>query len=207
MAGHAALFTGLSRLAAPQPRPDFARRAVLAATAPPLRQKPARRAWLAVATAFASAAAMLLAVSLVWYARHRAPPVLARPTPAPTAIAAGGTRGRGFALTQPALSQRRLSPARMPTVTSADLFLQAPGLPGRLHNYRGAIDDLVTALPEAGYRLEEMEHLAPGLRPLRVSLSMIWETLCRTIPGTQYDSPSTPPRRTSTWWLEPMRVA
>jgi hypothetical protein len=200
----AALAAAFSLRQAPQPRGDFARRVVLAATAAPVRRNSARNTWLAIGTALASAAAVLVAVSLAWYSRQTSETVVAQ-TSLRRPIAAG-PRGRGFALTQPALTQQRLSPAQVRGVTGADLILEAPGLPSRL-NYRGAIDELVTALPEAGYRLEQMENVAPGLRPLRLSLSAIWETLCRTIPGSQHDSPATKPRRTSNWWLEPIRVA
>src|SRR5207244_7517560 len=85
-ADQAVLLTGLSRRAAPQPRPDFARRAVLTATAPTQRRHQARRAWLAGATALASAAAMLLAVSLAWYARFSGRDVVAGPGPSPRAF-------------------------------------------------------------------------------------------------------------------------
>jgi len=200
----AALLAGFSRRHAPQPPADFARRVVLTSTAAPLRRNSGRKKWLAIGMALASAAAVLLAVSLAMYSRPTSPAVVAQPSL--RRPMAAGSRGRGFAITQPALTQQGMSRAQMPQVTGADLILEAPGLPGRL-NYRGAIDELVTALPEAGYRLEQMEYVAPGLRPLRLSLSAIWETLCRTIPGSQQESPTTKPRRTSNWWLEPIRVA
>ena len=200
----AALLADFSRRHAPQPRADFSRRVVLAATVAPLRRNSARKTWLAIGTALASAAAVLLAVSLAMYSRPTSTAVVAQAS-LRRPIAAG-PRGRGFAITQPVLSHQQISRAQMPQVTGADLILEAPGLPGRL-NYRGAIDELVTALPEAGHRLEQMEYVAPGLRPLRLSLSAIWETLCRTIPGSQQESPTTKPRRTSNWWLEPIRVA
>ena len=202
----ATLLAGFSQRTAPQPGRDFARRVVLASIAPAYRKHPSRRAWFAAAAALASAAAMLMAVSLVWYARYATPHVVARPASSSRPMVSARPRSRGFSVAQPALSQRRLPAPRSAAITGADLLLEAPGLPGRL-NYRGAIDELVTVLPEAGYRLEQMEHVAPGLRPLRMSLSAIWETLCRTIPGSHQDSPSKPPRRTSNWWLEPIRVA
>jgi hypothetical protein len=200
----AALLAGFSRRQAPQPRADFARQVVLAATAASLRRNSARKTWLAIGVALASAAAVLLAVSLALYSRQTNEPVVAQPSL--RRPIAPGPRSRGFAITLPAPMQQQLSPAKLRGVTGADLILEAPGLPGRL-SYRGAIDELVTALPEAGYRLEQMEYVAPGLRPLRLSLSAIWETLCRTIPGSQQESPTTKPRRTSNWWLEPIRVA
>jgi len=198
-----ALLAGLSRRTSPRPESDFARRVLLASTAASYGHDPSRRAWLVAGTVLASAATMLLAVSLAWIARQTTPTVAEQPANSARAVA---TARPGFAVAQSGVSHRRIPPPRTTVITGADLLLEAPGLPGRL-NYRGAIDELVTVLPEAGYRLEQMEHVAPGLRPLRMSLSAIWETLCRTIPGTQQDSPSKPPHRTSNWWLEPMRVA
>ena len=92
-------------------------------------------------------------------------------------------------------------------MTSADLLLEAPRLPTRFRTYRGAMDELAVAFPGAALRLDEMEHLAPGIRPLRASLAMIWDTLCRTIPTARGDAPRPQRGRTSLSPFESMRVA
>jgi len=76
----------------------------------------------------------------------------------------------------------------------------SPGsLPERLREYRGAIDNLAIALPGAAEQLDQMEQLAPGLRPFRLSLALLWNTLCRTIPGACSEEPAEPRERTSDW--------
>src|SRR5205085_11140441 len=106
---------GFSRRLAPQPRGDFARRVVLAATAAPLRRNPARKTWLAIGAALASAAAVLVAVSLAWYSRQTSEPVAVQPSL--RRPIAPGPRGRGFAITLPALTQPRFSPPQLRGVT------------------------------------------------------------------------------------------
>ena len=70
-------------------------------------------------------------------------------------------------------------------MSGADLLIAAPRLPAHLREYRGAIDDFVVSLPAAASRLEEMERVAPGIRPLRASFSIIWETLSLSIPAAE----------------------
>src|SRR5436190_4347620 len=70
LADHASLFAGLSRMNTSALRRDFAR-CVVAAAAPAMPPVAARRSvgrtWLALGADLASAAAMLLAISLVWH--------------------------------------------------------------------------------------------------------------------------------------------
>ena len=209
LADHASLFAGLSRMNMPALRRSFASRVVTAAAPVTTRFVAPRstdRTWLALGAALASAAAMLLAISLVWHARHRDAGLADNANPAPSWF--GGSRSRlpGLAIAQPPYGGRKSAGRNAPAMTSADFFLAAPRLPSRLSAYRGAIDELAVAFPDAARRLDEMEHLAPGIRPLRASLAMIWDTLCRTIPTTRSD-PSAPPNRTSLGWFEFTRIA
>src|SRR5689334_13677747 len=72
----AAVLAGLSRITAPSLDADFSRR-VVALAVPQLRR--ATRSWSvrpvswALGVALSSAAAMLLAISIVWYAHRREP--------------------------------------------------------------------------------------------------------------------------------------
>ena len=204
LAGQQMLLEGLSQLATPTLRRDFAQRVVAEVATRPAAPRVGRR-WISLAACLASAAAMLLAVSLVWYAR-RTRPVLDRPFDTAHRSAAL-PRQNALAMVQSGGSQRPTAQRQRPALTGADLLLEAPRLPGHLLSYRAAIDDLGTTLPEAVERLDEVERLTPGIRPLRVSLYMIWDTLCRTIPGARVDSPPPNRGRTSLRWLEPVRLA
>jgi hypothetical protein len=178
LAGHDALLSGLARAATPPLGRDFARRVIAATSAGPApgRVHSAQRGWLAIGAALASAAAMLIGLSLAWRARDSDPAAIAGPTTA--------SRGR-------------------PSLTGADLLIQAPRFPNHV---RTSFDELAIALPGAVDRLDEVEQIAPGIRPLRVSLFLIWDTLCRTVPGVR-DSEPQPRERTTHWALELMRVA
>jgi hypothetical protein len=205
LAGHEALLVGVSRLAPPAIRRDFAHRVVAAAALPPvpaaLPQRPRRR-WLAAGTALASAAAMLIAASLVWYAQHNGPAGSAPGEAARQSFVASGRRAGGFAMTH--VPSNRAAPSRKkPAMTGGDWLIQAPRLPD---HFRNSFDELAVALPGAVERLDEVEQIAPGIRPLRLSLSMIWDTLCRTIPGAR-EVESKPRQRTSLVRIEPAQLA
>jgi hypothetical protein len=47
------------------------------------------------------------------------------------------------------------------------------------------MDNLAISLPETVQRLDEVEHYAPGIKPIRISLGVLFETLWRALPGTQ----------------------
>jgi len=50
--------------------------------------------------------------------------------------------------------------------------------------YGVALADMATSsLPDAVERMEEVERYAPGIRPIRVSIAMLWNALWRSIPG------------------------
>jgi hypothetical protein len=88
-------------------------------------------------------------------------------------------------------------------MTGADVLIGATRFPGQLRSY-----ELNFTLPEAVERFEEVERLAPGIRPLRASFSVIWDTLCRTIPGVRESEADGKPReRTSYRLIECVQIA
>jgi hypothetical protein len=192
LAEHQMLLLGTSRLEAPAPGPDFSRRVVLAAVADRPRAI-AKIRWQtgpAIVAVLASAAAMLLAISLTWLSRSGNP--------------AGNkdvlwTSFSGFGVTTPPYERKGPQKAGG-NFTIADVLLQTPHLPQRFGAYRSQID-LAVALPAAAQRLDQIEQIAPGLRPLRASLSVIWETLMLTIPAPVSDS-SQPQRDGIGSWFE-----
>jgi len=129
---------------------------------------------------------MLIAVSIVWLSR-------ADSGASPNALASSGIRlwMRGFGIATPPRIQPIEQRTAAGTMTIADVLLQTPRLPRRLGAYRDRID-LAVALPAAAQRLDEFEQMAPGLRSLRASFSMIWETLFLSIPAPASDSSTTP---------------
>ena len=207
LAGQRLLLSGLRRLPIPPLRSDFSQRVVIKVGASPVRSVSASRIWLAVGAVLASAAAVLLAVSIVWYARRGGPQITAnQPHPAVPHVA-GPARlpSRGLTtLDQPLVKKKRSADSNRyasdrpsgapfperpePTLPPPDWLIEAPRLPQHL---RGSIDNLSVTIPETAQRLHEMEHLAPGLRPLRVSLTRIWDTLCSPLPSapTSTDAP------------------
>ena len=193
-----ALLSGLSRVRTPLLPSNFAQRVVLAAevqtSQAALRFRRLHRPiWRVAGALLAAAATMLLAVGTLWYARHREPVVAENGDAAsPPVRARGGFRG--FAVATPPRAGRKSSKHASSPVTSADLLLEAPRLPSRL---RGSLGEIAMGLPDAARRLDELEQLAPGLRPLRASLSLIWDTLCRTIPTGRSQSPEPARPRTS----------
>ena len=212
LAGQRALVTGLRQLAVPATGRDFARRVVAEVASPPVRSLPPSRAWLAIGAVLASAAAVLLAVSLVWYARSRGPAIAGnrQPQPAQRSIVASRPPSRGLTtIDQPILKkhrstedQRRSSdlsnsaPSRAPeavALSGSDWLVEAPRLPEHL---RDSLDNLAVTIPETVERLDQMQQRAPGMRPIRVSLTRIWDTLCGTIPGVA--SPAQPPSKSRT---------
>lgn len=201
------LLASLSRLKVPQLEADFSKRVVALAVAeirPARTPSPLRRISWALGVALTAAAAMLMAISAVWYAHRR-----------DLSMVAGNTAQAPFDPLSPRLPliSGILAPPRFgpkpvappaPTakITIADVLLESPRLPSRLHGYRGALDDLAIA-----QHLEEFEQLAPAIRPLRASLAIIWDTLCRTIPTTRSDSSQPPRDGTGYFTTRPLCVA
>jgi hypothetical protein len=194
-----ALLAGLSQLKVPSLDSAFAQRVVALAAAkvhPARAPWPLRRISWALGVALSSAAAMLLAISAVWYS-HRPALTIADASSAPARVTSGSRFPRFAFLAPPYFGQKPIArPAPTSKITIADVLLESPRLPSRLHGYRGALDELAIA-----ERLDEFEQFAPAIRPLRASLAVIWDTLCRTIPNTHSDPP--PPARDGTGCLLP----
>jgi hypothetical protein len=198
LAGQQALFAGLKhRPLAATVSTGFADRVVAQSGATFLvgnRVSPAR-AWWAVATVLSTAAAVLLIVSLVWQARRGNVPRLDNnvvnrdpATPAHERLAPNG-RAPGSNL---AMSQ-------------SDWLIEAPRLPSHIRgSYRGTLDNLAVALPETVQRLDEVEHYAPGIRPIRISFGLMFDALWRTLPGSRDEDR---PTRTSYRAIELQQIA
>lgn len=203
LAGQAALFAGLERTPVAEIPHDFALRIVHAAHSPELQPAPARqRHWLAIGLGLATAATVLLAFSALWMSRSRSADQLAITRPAAVWWKRSRQPAGNFAMLQPGTRLGTKRPAPSLGITGADLLIEVPRLSAHLWHYSGAIDDFVIALPDAALSLEEMEQLAPGIRPLRISLALIWDTLCRTIPGGRGEATSQPPEQTGGWRIE-----
>src|SRR5262245_172997 len=84
--GQRLLLSGVRKLTMPELGEDFSRRVMAQVVVRPAAVVSAGRAWLALGVILASAAAVLLAVSVVWYARHRGAQ-FARKEPSPAHIA------------------------------------------------------------------------------------------------------------------------
>jgi hypothetical protein len=188
LAEHVALVAALSRLDQPQPGPEFARR-VVAVAAPAMPRLATKFRWQTgptIVAVLASAAAMFIAVSMVWLSRGAS-------NASQNAVASSGIRFwiSGFGIHTPPRIQSMKPRSATDAMTIADVLLQTPRLPRRLGAYRDRID-LAVALPAAAQRLDEFEQMSPGLRSLRASFSMIWETLLLSIPAPASDSSTTP---------------
>jgi len=203
LADHELVLATVVHLPNISPPSGFARRVVAQAAAQhqPMRKVPASRTWLAISTLLAAAAAMLLAVSLVWYVRQgepiavdqnqidrdQGPAIVGQESPR-SPVVSGGTRGGSLALGQ------------------SNWIVNAPRLPSELRrNYRGTLDNLAISLPQTVQRLDEVERYAPGIKPLRVSFRVVMEALWRAMPGGE-DEPATK-SRTTHWGLEPHALA
>jgi hypothetical protein len=199
LAGQRALFTGLRQSIAPPLKARFAQQVVARAGTPqPASISPApRRVWLAVGALLASAAAALLAVSLLWYARRGGPDVAPDSsgqsssvvTDSPSEKQRGGSQqGRNvgsFALAQPGW------------------IIEAPRLPDHVQT---SIDHLPETLPATIERINQVERVAPGMRPIWRSFAFLWDALRHALPGARSEEP--PPRnRTSASWLERLQLA
>jgi hypothetical protein len=201
MSLQAVLLDDLSRRNLPPLPRDFAGRVVATARreAPVLVARPrTSRMWLAMGAVLTSAAVMLLAVSLVRFAR-RGERVAVETGNQESKFAGKAPRQPSrLAVIQPGAGRRKVAPPQPEAISGADWLIEAPRLPNRLREYRGAIDELVVSLPDAASRLDEVEQVAPGIRPLRATISTIWETLSLTNPaaGTKPgpgDSPTDSP--------------
>jgi hypothetical protein len=222
LAGQRALLTGLRQLTVPSTGRDFSRRIVAEVASAPVYSVQPGRIWLAIGAVLASAAAVLLAVSLVWYARGRAPGIAdnRQPPSAPRSTAPRRPPARGLTtIDQPILKKQRSiaddrrssdlpsgPPSRAPKAVApsgSDWLIEAPRLPEHL---RGSLDNLAVTIPETVERLDQMQQRAPGMRPIRMSLTRIWETFASALPSAREQA--SPPRdRTSSRWIDAVLTA
>jgi hypothetical protein len=185
---HVVLLSAASRLDRPAVAQDFSRR-VVAAAVPAMPRSTTKLRWQtgpAIVAVLASAAAMLIAVSLVWLSRSNS-------GVGPNGVASSGVGVwiRGFGIATPPHTQPNQPRSTVPGMSIADVLLETPLLPQRFTAYRKRLD-LAVALPAAAQRLDEIEQASPGLRSLHASLSVIWETLFMTMPTPAGDSPAGP---------------
>ena len=186
----------------PQPAAGFAKRVVAKASPSVGRRRSTvpQRTWWALGTLLATAAAALLAVSLIWQAREGKLPLGGK------SLAGKQPESRTPRVHQPNVAPNRGSRSEGLALGQADWLIEAPRLPSRIRGgYRGTIDNLAISLPETVQRLDEVEHYAPGIKPIRISLGVLFETLWRALPGTQDEDEL--PTRTSCLPWDPQRVA
>jgi hypothetical protein len=184
LAGQQAVLTGLRFGRASRVAPDFPRRVLARAEKEPVLdavvlpdRRPSRRAWAVVVGFAGVAAAMLVAVSIAALnsvgdsnvaesqGNGNAQPLVVKRRGPERGVAVGGSpreKDKG----------NRAAPGR-----ALSVFGQPPGV------YRVAIADMASTLPGAVEKLDEVERYAPGIRPIRVSFSMLIDALWRTIPG------------------------
>jgi hypothetical protein len=192
LAAHSALLTGLAHIKSPALSADFTER-IVAMAAPQVALAPAPRSSrrTTIIAAFVSAAVMLLAVSVLWYARQQAVNDRIAGTDEKTILA-----GRGGLLTitrSPKVPARRASSSADWQLTSADVLIHSPRLHHRFLAYPAMMGDVTFSLPEAARRIDEIERMAPGLRPIRASLAALWDVLRYAIP-TPAENQEVPPR-------------
>jgi hypothetical protein len=203
LVGQELMLASLKRLPKPSVPADLAARVVARASSEKVVLGEGRqsRAWLAFGAVAASAAAALLVVSLVWQAREGFPVVNAPADSEPQSGDVAPLPPPGFAVANPGGSRRgSRAPGQGSASASADWLIEAPRLPSHLREYRGAIDNLAITLPETVERLDEMEHYAPGIKPLRLSLGVLFDALWSTFPGSSEEQPQS--GRTSFWSVD-----
>jgi hypothetical protein len=187
LAAQRLVFAGLTQRAVPAPSAALARRAIAQVVhARPHRAPGRTRWWLAASAVLASAAAVLLAVSLVRYVRSGGPALAARHESDEQPAAGGRPRSRQFGMARPAFRTQRGAASQPDGAGSSlvappqsDWLIEAPRIPAHV---RSSLDQITVSIPPAPLHLDHMEQLAPGLRPVRASLTIIWQTLCSALP-------------------------
>jgi hypothetical protein len=123
----------------------------------------------------AAAAAALVAVSIAaWNSPSHAPATAKKPS---------GTSPAGRDSSPPLAANSTQRQTTQPGI-------RRPSQPGALAmfarprgGYGEAIAEVASNLPDAVERIEEVERYAPGIRPIRVSFTMILQAFWRAIPG------------------------
>jgi hypothetical protein len=205
LSAQANLFVGLAQLRRANRAPDFSRR-VIADLRPEVVNvdlsvisdtSHSRRGWFTLLT---SAAAIVLAVSVgVWVAgRNSGSRETVTRTPSrPKA-------GTGLAVAKPGTPL--VKPAEVPQVSPppAPLIVVVPALPPRSPALPGmdqAMASLASHWPQAGQwppvetlNVEQVEHYAPGIRPIRESFGVALDALLKTLPGKKEPVQPTQPQ-------------
>jgi hypothetical protein len=193
LAGQRLLLAGLRRGVTQRPGSQLAQNALAGYQTEPMEavvldgSSAGRRAWQVLAWMAATAAALVIAVSIYVSSQPARRQIAAVPAPPETVRPTVPREGNP----RPQVVQRA------PTL-GAFQFLPRRG-------YGVAIADMATSsLPEAVERIEDVERFAPGIRPIRVSFAMLWEALWRTIPG---HGPSEPDPKALYGGLDSTRLA
>lgn len=171
-------------------------RARLGASSRPLQWTSAPRASrmglaAVLKSAAALAAAMLLALGLIWLLRGRESRLADVPLRGNRMMPMGSS-----ARTLAMVASGRPAAARPQRFLGGDWLLEAPRLPEHFRTYRGTLGQLALALPSAFEHLEEVDLYAPGFNTLRASLGMIWHTLVYPFPSPSKDDDVAPERTT-----------
>lgn len=205
LAAEASLFRGLRLLERRTPTPELGSR-ILAELATPtvaLPPIPPPRFHLPWMSIISSAAILLVAVSVgAWIAGRARPELATDPSPA------HGQRvsGEGLALIEPgrargpAHADETASPRNL--VGAAPATRVAPEVsPAETSEvYRQAMESLSAHWPQAKWsettwpQVEsiDVEHYAPGIRPIRESFEVAIDGLLRTLPGMKDSRPTQP---------------
>lgn len=194
LAGQRVLLAGLKRGKLPSASANFAQQVVSksrqeAALAVVLDgPKSSRRAaWFVSAALLAAAAAALVAVSVAaWNSRggngNGSPNVVKNSVETPDKAE---TPEKNVVKPQPLVAKAAPSERRGPRATGRQ---SQPGSIVSLITPQGgygvAIAEAASTLPEAVERIEEVERYAPGIRPIRVSFTMLLQAFWRAIPGS-----------------------
>lgn len=178
---------GLRPLPVPELSVNFAARVVGQFAAERARPAASRAArwWLAASVVLSSAAAVLLCLSLVWRARRDHGPAVASSDPHATLAPRLPVRGNAGNQGGLAMSQ-------------AGWLVEAPRLTDHV---RDSIAVLPETLPQSWRQIDQVERMAPGFRPLRISLALLWDTLCRAFPSGPEAAPAQETPSRTGWWL------
>jgi hypothetical protein len=208
IAGYQVLAAGLARgFSIPAPS-ALATRVVAAVAAPPPPVEPARRtvsiSRRQVAGIVSAAAVMLVAVSIAWYVRSL--PAGAGSAGGRAAVAGRPAKARRiFGIIRPGVGSRLTTDVRPKPLPAGSSPSPAASVAATSpDDYQIVIDELAAVIPRAAQQLDEVERIAPGIRPLRQSLAMIWETVRRALSGlhTDLDDPRDVSKASGVWPLD-----
>ena len=155
-----------------------------------------RRWWVAAAVLLSSAAAALFAVSIAWQARRNDGEQAARLNETPAKGPRGRLLGGNLAVAQPGGRRRATTGSEQVGGGSSGWLIEATRLTDQV---RESMDGLPSTLPETMERINQVEQVAPGIRPLRISFALIWDTIWRAFPAGQGSGAKEPEERTGAW--------